>query len=1038
MNNTTKRSVVVSAILAVVLCVSLIAGATYALFTSESSVNVAVTSGKVSVVANVDQDSLTMYSPTGIATDGTITDDTNAAHNGQFANGGTVVVDGETITVSGMTPGDSVSFDITVKNNSTVAVKYRTILSAVDNDGMLANGLEITIDDDDYTGATNVSPWAELAANTDPDTVHVTIALPTTATTCQGKTLSLTYAVSAVQGNVVTEDPADDTYYVYTPVDLVAYANSSKLKATYKKVAIVNNINMSGIAWNPIHVDPWNKFEIIGNNKTITGLTNALVSAGAEVTLKISNLTINAANICANTDLATDNGMGAAALVAAIEGGSALSLTECHVTNSIIRAERYTNANNIACEPCVAGLVGYISNGSAVNIIDCTVSNCTIEAADDAAGLIGFIMTDANIQNCHVKGATNISCTADNGGYAAKAGKLIGTVNAGAKLTLTGCTADDTVTVSNVNAKEPFVNGLVGRVVNAQVIIGDDVWTTHTVLKGMLQQAGLDLTLEYNYHLCEPHGKYETAILTSKSIAVFNDNASLTWKLNGNGHTIYGLARPLISKEANGTITISELTISNAYIQSTAAQSGECGTAAFVAFMDVGANLNLSNCTLVDSYVEGLEENVRTAGLVGYVSQGTATITGCKVVDSTIKSADGASAILNCTYATTTISNCEVSGTSIESTETRNGYNRAHTAAVVGTVQGTSATTISGTTVAADVAVTRAGTAQPVHAWVGRVISDSTGNGSVEIDGTVYTSAAAVKAVLLADNGQGLQKNYHVIGEWDSLTGADEISGSGIVINGNNKTIYGLTAPLIDYITYNVNIYDLTIADSNICDYVDGYYYAGAFIAYAEQNNINISGCHVVNSVIGTDNTKYVGGFVGYYALSNLSISGCSVDSDTVIKNRGDGSLGGIVGFNYTHSTCSQVISNCTVAATFIGGEYTNGSNWIGSIVGTVCQGEENDDGVLEIVLPEGKTFDNSYYGRIVNTTIKCGGKTYTSNAAALATALKSTDATINVVLTSDINLSIGLLNNGLTGENSNYIGGSGQYRLGGGSYNCY
>ena len=58
MNKTIKRNVLVSAILAIMLCVSLIAGATFALFTSESKVNIAVTSGKVSVVANIDETSV--------------------------------------------------------------------------------------------------------------------------------------------------------------------------------------------------------------------------------------------------------------------------------------------------------------------------------------------------------------------------------------------------------------------------------------------------------------------------------------------------------------------------------------------------------------------------------------------------------------------------------------------------------------------------------------------------------------------------------------------------------------------------------------------------------------------------------------------------------------------------------------------------------------------------------------------------------------------------------------------------------------------
>ncbi len=53
MNKKTKRNAVISAVLAVMLCVSLISGATFALFTSESDVNVAVASGKVKVTATV-------------------------------------------------------------------------------------------------------------------------------------------------------------------------------------------------------------------------------------------------------------------------------------------------------------------------------------------------------------------------------------------------------------------------------------------------------------------------------------------------------------------------------------------------------------------------------------------------------------------------------------------------------------------------------------------------------------------------------------------------------------------------------------------------------------------------------------------------------------------------------------------------------------------------------------------------------------------------------------------------------------------------
>ena len=56
----TKGKLLFSSVIAIIFCLSLMIGATFALFTSESKVNVAVSSGKVSVVANAEN--LELYS----------------------------------------------------------------------------------------------------------------------------------------------------------------------------------------------------------------------------------------------------------------------------------------------------------------------------------------------------------------------------------------------------------------------------------------------------------------------------------------------------------------------------------------------------------------------------------------------------------------------------------------------------------------------------------------------------------------------------------------------------------------------------------------------------------------------------------------------------------------------------------------------------------------------------------------------------------------------------------------------------------------
>jgi len=111
-----KKIALLSSIVTILLCLSLIAGSTFALFTSTSKVNVAVTAGNVDVVASIDQ-TLKTWSLGQTEADAT---------NGTFVNGGTAVVNNEgELVISRMTPGDVVKFTINVTNNSNVAIQYR-------------------------------------------------------------------------------------------------------------------------------------------------------------------------------------------------------------------------------------------------------------------------------------------------------------------------------------------------------------------------------------------------------------------------------------------------------------------------------------------------------------------------------------------------------------------------------------------------------------------------------------------------------------------------------------------------------------------------------------------------------------------------------------------------------------------------------------------------------------------------------------------------------------------------------------------------
>ena len=132
-----KRNVIVSAFMAIALCLSVVAGATFALFTSNSSVNIAITSGNVEVVATASN--LVVYSPksvneTEVVDKTDISDNTNEVK--VFGNGGTATLSGDTVTLTDMTPGDKASFEIKVENKSNVTVNFRTKITAEKDNGL--------------------------------------------------------------------------------------------------------------------------------------------------------------------------------------------------------------------------------------------------------------------------------------------------------------------------------------------------------------------------------------------------------------------------------------------------------------------------------------------------------------------------------------------------------------------------------------------------------------------------------------------------------------------------------------------------------------------------------------------------------------------------------------------------------------------------------------------------------------------------------------------------------------------------------------
>lgn len=215
-----KKKVLAISIITIMLCVAVIAGATFALFTDNGGVDIAVTSGKVSVSAAVDTNSMTLYSPASVNENGEVVNAENAASQTAFANGGTAKVDEYgALSLSGLTPGDKAEFQIKITNNSDVNYKQRVSFALSSGDEVLYAQLLVGIktqedgEYDYYTGG--YTAWESKSANTEEETLYVTVELPAyTGNSAKGKQCALSFSVEAVQGNAsVSNGEAGNVYF---------------------------------------------------------------------------------------------------------------------------------------------------------------------------------------------------------------------------------------------------------------------------------------------------------------------------------------------------------------------------------------------------------------------------------------------------------------------------------------------------------------------------------------------------------------------------------------------------------------------------------------------------------------------------------------------------------------------------------------------------------------------------------------------------------------------------------------------------------
>ena len=251
-----NKTVALSALAAVAFG-GVAAGTTYALFTSNAEAEVSVTSGRVKVVASASD--LKTYSGVDLAGDATdVLEETEVI--GTFTNGGTAVLNGTSITLTNVTPGDKVTFKLTVVNHSTVSSKYRTKISATEDTGLFA-GLKFSIGG---SSTQALGDWEKLDAAEEGGTkigeYDCSVELPSSAgDEYQGKTCTIAFGVEAIQGNAATHT-------------LVEVSDESELrKALYNAPATGMGVNV--VLKDDISLDMVYSYELY-NHSAEAGIAN--------------------------------------------------------------------------------------------------------------------------------------------------------------------------------------------------------------------------------------------------------------------------------------------------------------------------------------------------------------------------------------------------------------------------------------------------------------------------------------------------------------------------------------------------------------------------------------------------------------------------------------------------------------------------------------------------------------------------------------------------------------------------------------------
>lgn len=446
-----KIKALLSSILVMALCLTVIAGSTFALFTDSKELNIAVTSGNVEVDASFSL--VKTYSAVkadSAATKYLVDEYKNtykheAQEDYKFSNGGNAKIEDGKLVIDKITPGDKVEAKINVKNVGNVAMIYRYIIEVDAEAGInnkLADGMVITAEGTQYEKINSfTSEWsAKIDVNGEKEHTFA-LELPVFAgneyQSEEGDKKEVAYKVTveAVQANA---DMSTEINYerIFTIENQTQLQKALDNTASYTDKAFGFNI-VGDIVGNVTVAQRKDvKYTIYGNGYTFDGMLTVDGKSAAYPTteLIIKDLNFASANVANNMAFIYFGGTN----------------TSRYISNVTVDNCTFDNLNTAASVACIKSPTGGDSN--------VTVKNCVAKASTHSLIQVKGVNGDITVTGCEIYSKNGINmdgdyitisdCKFDVKGYAFRAGVDNSTGDVSRVFNISNCTikcnAEDT------------------------------------------------------------------------------------------------------------------------------------------------------------------------------------------------------------------------------------------------------------------------------------------------------------------------------------------------------------------------------------------------------------------------------------------------------------------------------------------------------------------------------------------------------------------------------------------------------------------